>query len=58
MRTYYQLLEENKKIDYELNYLKKTLQLYLDMLNTFGYIKSYSFEKDTKELIRQLKQEI
>jgi len=49
---------ENKKINDELNYLKKTLQLYLDMLNTHGYIKSYSFEQDTKELIRQLKQEI
>ena len=50
--------KENKKIDNELNYLRKTLQLYLDMLNTYGYIKSYSFQQDTKELIRQLKQEI
>ena len=49
---------ENKKIDDELNYLRKTLELYLDMLNTYGYIKSYSFQQDTKELIRQLKQEI
>jgi len=54
----YKMKIEQKKIDNELNYLRKTLQLYLDMLNTHGYIKSYSFEQDTKELIRQLKQEI
>ena len=45
-------------INYELNYLGKTLQLYLDMFNTYGYIESYSFKEDTKELIKLLKQEL
>lgn len=50
--------KEGNLINYELNYLGKTLQLYLDMFNTYGYIESYSFEEDTKELIKLLKQEI
>ena len=50
--------EERNLVNYELNYLGKTLQLYLDMFNTYEYIESYSFEEDTKELIKLLKQEI
>ncbi|WP_290943570.1 hypothetical protein [Hyphomonas sp.] len=41
--------------NHDINYLKKTLQFYLDMLNTYGFINSYSFEEDTKDLIKLLK---
>jgi len=45
-----------KKDNYDIKYLKRTLQLYLDMLDTYGYIKSYSIKEDTEDLIKLLKQ--